>query len=47
VAVWTGHILIRIRTSETCVWQCGLSTSGLGLGPVRRVCGSVDWAHLG
>ena len=35
--MWIGHIWIRIRTSETYVWQCGLGISGLGLGPVRHV----------
>jgi hypothetical protein len=37
VAVWIGHIWIRIRTSDTYVWQCGLDISGLGLGLVRHV----------
>jgi len=48
MAVWTGHIWIRIRTSETYMWQCGLDTSGIGLGPVKHVwqCG-LDISGLG
>jgi hypothetical protein len=43
VAVWTGHMWIKIRTSETYNWNCGLDISGLELGPVRHVwqCGLV------
>jgi hypothetical protein len=41
-AVWIGHIWIRTGSSETYVWQYGLDISGLGLGDVRHMCGSVD-----
>jgi len=35
MTVWTGHIWIRIRISETYRWQCGLDISGLGQKSLR------------
>jgi hypothetical protein len=40
MAVWIGHIWIRIMTNEAYVWQCGLDICGLG--PLIHMYGSVD-----